>query len=86
MAVVDTKDGRNINGILLSDADGKVVIRTVNEDVAIPTAQIKKQRVSPYSMMPEGLLDGLKPDERRDLIAYLASKSQVPLKPDEPPK
>jgi putative heme-binding domain-containing protein len=86
MAVVDTRDGRNINGILLSDVGGKVVIRTVNEDVAIPTAEIKKQRVSPYSMMPEGLLDGLKPDERRDLIAYLASKSQVPLKQDEPPK
>jgi len=79
MTIVDTKDGRNINGVLVSDTDGRVVIRTVNEDVTIPTGEIKTRRVSPNSMMPEGLLEGLDPAEQRDLIAYLASKSQVPL-------
>jgi putative heme-binding domain-containing protein len=79
MAIVDTRDGRTINGVLLSDADGRVIIRTVNEDVAIPAGDIKMRRMSPNSMMPEGLLDGLTPDERRDLIAYLAGKSQVPI-------
>lgn len=79
MTIVDTKDGRNINGVLLSDADGRIVIRTVNEDVTLPAGEIAKRRVSPFSMMPEGLLDGLNPEEQRDLIAYLASKSQVPL-------
>jgi hypothetical protein len=34
--------------------------------------------------MPEGLLEGLKPEDQRDLIAYLAGKSQVPLQPAEP--
>jgi hypothetical protein len=29
--------------------------------------------------MPEGLLDALKPDEVRDLVAYLRAKEQVPL-------
>jgi hypothetical protein len=41
MTVVETKDGRTVNGILLSDADGRVVIRTVNEDVAVPAGEIK---------------------------------------------
>jgi len=30
-------------------------------------------------LMPEGLLDNLKPDEIRDLIAYLSHPAQVPL-------
>ena len=83
MTIVDTKDGRNINGIVLSDADGRVVLRTANEDVTVPAREIAKRRVSPLSMMPEGLLEGLKPEDQRDLIAYLASKSQVPLRPAE---
>ena len=29
-------------------------------------------------MMPEGLFETLSADEVRDLVAYLASKSQVP--------
>ena len=82
MTIVDTRDGRNINGVLLSDADGRVVIRTANEDVTVPAREIAKRRVSPLSMMPEGLLEGLMPEDQRDLIAYLAGKSQVPL-PDD---
>ena len=35
-------------------------------------------------MMPEGLLEKLSDDEVRDLIAYLASKAQVPVAPVEP--
>ena len=34
-------------------------------------------------MMPDGLLSTLKDDEVRDLIAYLASATQVPLPPKE---
>jgi hypothetical protein len=29
--------------------------------------------------MPDGLFDQMKPDEVRDLIAYLRAKEQVPL-------
>jgi putative membrane-bound dehydrogenase-like protein len=79
MAIVATRDGRTVNGILLSESEDRVVIRTVTEDVTVPAGDVRTRRVSPYSMMPEGLLDALKPDEQRDLIAYLASKSQVPL-------
>ena len=36
-------------------------------------------RPSTSSLMPDGLLDPLKPDEIRDLIAYLSHPTQVPL-------
>ena len=39
---------------------------------------------SPASMMPEGLLDPLSAEEVRDLVAYLASKAQVPLPAERP--
>lgn len=79
MVIVDTNDGRTINGVVLSDADNRLLIRTTNEDVTVPAGEIAKRRVSPVSMMPEALLEGLKPEEQRDLIAYLASQAQVPL-------
>jgi hypothetical protein len=34
---------------------------------------------SDQSMMPEGLLESLNSDDARDLIAYLANPTQVPL-------
>ena len=78
MVIVDTKDGRTINGIVAAENEKSVTIRTTNEDVLVPKDEIEKRRVSPQSMMPEGLLEGLKPEEARDLIAYLASPQQVP--------
>jgi putative heme-binding domain-containing protein len=72
MTIVDTTDGRTINGVVVAENDKGVTIRTTNEDVIIPKDEIAKRRVSPFSMMPEGLLDGLKPEDARDLIGYLS--------------
>ena len=41
--------------------------------------EIKSRKTEAISMMPEGLLQGLTPQERRDLVGYLASPNQVPL-------
>src|SRR5690606_33309383 len=42
-------------------------------------SQITFQKEQDISMMPEGLLAGLKNEEVRDLIAYLGSPRQVPI-------
>lgn len=78
MVIVDTKDGRTINGIVVNENEKSVTIRTTNEDVLVPKDEVEKRRVSPQSMMPEGLLEGMKPEDARDLIGYLASPQQVP--------
>jgi len=48
----------------------------------IPKSEIKSRRLSPLSMMPEGLVDAFPDTDIRDLIAYLRARQQVPLPPE----
>ncbi len=75
--IVSTKAGDDYTGILqqlnntgveLMGADGKVV--------RIPKAEIKEQRSSSISLMPEGLQSGLTLQEFNDLIEYLITLRQ----------
>lgn len=80
VTVVDTKDDRRIEGIITSETEKTLTLRTPTEDITLPKTEIVKRRTSPLSMMPEGLIDPFSPQERRDLIGYLASPQQVPAK------
>ena len=62
--------------MLAADA---VTVQTATERVVLPKADIEDRQVSNVSMMPEGQLEKLTAEELRDLVAYLASKKQVPL-------
>ena len=55
-------------------------LRDTQQDHTLLKTDIKRQRTSPISMMPEGLLEGLSTADARDLIGYLASPAQGPLK------
>ncbi len=74
-----TFDGRVITGLLKEENDSAVVIQTANEKLVVDKEDIEQRRLSKTSVMPEGQIDQMKPKEVRDLIAYLASPSQVPL-------
>lgn len=76
---VETKDGRNLVGIVKSQDDKAVTLQTANELVTIPRNEIATIRQSEISMMPEGLLQGLTDQEVRDLLYYLSRPGQVPL-------
>jgi putative membrane-bound dehydrogenase-like protein len=75
-------DGRVITGIVRKETPQAVTVRTVNEEVTIPVADIDARKPTKLSVMPDGLFDVLKDEEVRDLVAYLASTRQVPLPPD----
>jgi hypothetical protein len=47
--------------------------------VTINRSDVEEINPSKLSLMPDGLLNSLKPDEVRDLIGYLMSPQQVPL-------
>jgi putative membrane-bound dehydrogenase-like protein len=77
-----TKDGRVISGIVKQETEQVVTVQTQNESIPLPKNEIEQRTKSKLSMMPEGLLDKLSHEEVRDLIAYLASPTQVPLPPE----
>ncbi|TWU26503.1 FG-GAP repeat protein [Novipirellula galeiformis] len=80
-----TDDGRVLIGLLKEETQTALVIQTVNEKVVIDKQAIGVRSLVATSMMPEGQLDSMTPDQVRDLIAYLASPIQVPL-PGEVPR
>jgi putative heme-binding domain-containing protein len=76
---VATTDGRLISGIIREQTDASLVLQTTNERIVVSREDVEAIKASATSMMPEGMLERLSPQEVRDLFAYLASKSQVPV-------
>jgi putative heme-binding domain-containing protein len=75
----ETADDRLITGVVLRENAGIVTIQTQTGTVTLPQNEITTHTPSALSMMPEGLLASLKPNEVIDLIGYLQSPTQVPL-------
>ncbi|HEU0011275.1 MAG TPA: PVC-type heme-binding CxxCH protein, partial [Verrucomicrobiae bacterium] len=78
-----TADDRLISGIVLRENESTVTIQTQTGTVTLPRNDISSRTESTLSMMPEGLLEPLEPDDVLDLIAYLRSPTQVPLPRDK---
>jgi putative membrane-bound dehydrogenase-like protein len=69
---VETTDGELLEGFLASQTDDAIVLRQQNvEDQRLPRRQIKHAAFTRQSMMPEGLLEALKPEEVPHLFAFL---------------
>ncbi len=73
-------DGRTVGGLVLRETADAVTVRTPNDTVLLAKGDIDGRKPTTQSIMPEGLLDALKPEDARDLVAYLASPAQVPPK------
>jgi putative heme-binding domain-containing protein len=75
--IVETKSGEEFQGILKqSTADALELIGADDKRVRIATRDIKEQRGSTVSLMPEGLQAGLSRQEFSDLIEYLVTLKQ----------
>ncbi len=72
-------DDRVVSGIVLRETKDAITVRTVNDTLTVPVADIVTRKQTPVSIMPEGIFDQMKPDEVRDLVAYLRAKEQVPI-------
>lgn len=77
--IIKTKDDRVIIGIVKKQDAHALTVQTPNELTTIPLDEIARQKISELGMMPEGLFDNFKPNDVRDLIAYLRGSQQVSL-------
>ncbi len=83
--IIETKDGRVVSGLITKETDSAVTLRTINDTIIVAKADIEERKLSELSIMPEGQLNTLTPDEVRDLVAYLGSPAQVALRGPKSP-
>jgi putative heme-binding domain-containing protein len=70
---VVTMDGRLINGVIPEESTRTVTLQTPTERLVLDRGDIEEIKATSASMMPEGLLDALTAEERRDLIGWLSA-------------
>ncbi len=76
---IELKDGRNLTALVVARTDHGLTLQTPTEKFAVELSDVISQRQTKISLMPEGLLQGLKDPDICNLIAYLMAPSQVPL-------
>ena len=74
MSIVTLKNQNVISGAISRETRNALVIRSpFGKETRIPKMEIASRQISPVSMMPGGLVAGLREDELLDLLAYLSS-------------
>jgi putative heme-binding domain-containing protein len=68
------KDGRVLSGFISTQNDQTLTLRTMTSTETLPKADMTKTEASSQSLMPEGILDTLTPQQRRDLFGFLMKK------------
>jgi putative heme-binding domain-containing protein len=68
---IEMKNGELRSGIVTARTGASVTLNTLAGSVTLPAADIQKETLSPNSMMPEGLLNGLTEGDVRSLFLYL---------------
>jgi putative membrane-bound dehydrogenase-like protein len=84
LTVLTMKDGRVLAGMIRKESPDALTVQTLTDQQIIARADLAKSETLAQSMMPEGLLAAMTPQQRLDLVSYLASTSQVPLPGDGP--
>ncbi len=77
MSVVRLKDGRVLTGVVGPERGRTVSLRTPKEKLLLDRSLVIEVKPTALSLMPDGLLDQLKPGQARDLVSYLMSPAQV---------
>ena len=72
---VVTKDNQRLTGFIAQTAPKFIVLRDLAQNsITLPRNEIKDLQAMPVSLMPEGILDALTPQQVRDLFAFLMVK------------
>jgi len=79
MSIVRHADGRILNGLVTSQDEQRIVLDTAKEKLTLLKADIDEIKLTTLSPMPDAILQPLKDEQIRDLVAYLMSAGQVEL-------
>ena len=72
---VETKDGQSLTGFIAEQTPSAVTLTdATGKRLVLPRGDIESLQASALSLMPEGLLDPLSPQEVRDLFAYFRKR------------
>jgi putative membrane-bound dehydrogenase-like protein len=82
VSVITLTDGRVLNGIVGEQTPRTLQLTTMTDTFTIDRQDIVEIEETTLSIMPEGLLEAMDPQQARDLIAYIMSPRQIP--PPEP--
>jgi putative heme-binding domain-containing protein len=75
----ETRDGRLVTGVVTAQTAATVTLTNAKaEPTTLKRDEIASLRESAVSLMPEGLLTALKPQELRDLFGYLQTLAPKP--------
>ncbi len=77
--VVALSDGRTLTGIVRSEDENAITLRTANETLVVPKPDVDERKLTEQSLMPEDQWSNLSDFEIRSLVAYLAAPGQVAL-------
>ena len=84
--VVATTDGRVLTGLVKTDnADGIEIQDAEGKKEQIPKADIEDRKNSEVSLMPNGIVEGITPQDFADLIAYLETLKDASANQGKPP-
>jgi putative heme-binding domain-containing protein len=73
--LVKTLDGRTVTGLLVKRDDKQVILRDAqNKEIVLAAGDVEAVQPSRLSLMPDGLVAGLTPQEAADLIEFLATR------------
>jgi putative heme-binding domain-containing protein len=76
--LIETIDGRTFTGVVVSKTEKEVLIRDAQDkETRIATNEIEQTSNQPQSIMPQGLLRDLTPQQAADLVEYLHSRRQA---------
>jgi putative heme-binding domain-containing protein len=76
---ITTKDGETVLGRVLSADLSRITLVTAgNLQVSLQQTNVASHQSLTNSMMPEGLLDGMTTQDRRDLLAFLGIRDREP--------
>ena len=73
-SVVETRGRDNLIGIVIDDNEATITLRQPGDmEVVWPRRNIQSIQPQPWSLMPEGIEQGLTPEAMADLLEYLGS-------------